>query len=227
VLKIVDELLILEDDCVPSAGFWEFSAKGFSLMETDKSIGLLCGSQFAPKEILGSDWILSSYPFHWGWGINSERWSKLRKEMLNQNQLARNSHLSSFESRYWNAGSNRALRGESDVWDTLFVREMLRTGLKALLPPVNLVKNVGGDSLALHTSSDSSWTNFETKDFPVQGNRAVFSVEYDEWARKKYFHISRRHLVSTRIRDLLNIFKSKKFQDSLSARVSLTSVNFS
>jgi len=227
LLDLVNELLIFEDDCVPSKGFWDFSNQGFSLMKTDRSIGLLCGSQFAPQDILASEWLLSSYPFHWGWGINSERWSELRKELLTPNQLTLSTPLTSFESRYWNAGSNRALNGLTDVWDTLFVREMFRTGLKALLPPVNLVKNKGADKLALHTSPDSLWTNFETEAFPGQLTRALPSLKYDDWARSTYFKISRRHLISTRINDLLNIFKPKKFQDSLATRVSLTSINFS
>jgi hypothetical protein len=222
----VDELIVLEDDCIPSSDFWSFSDQAFKIMNLDSSIALFCGPQFGPTNVLHSNWFLSSYPFHWGWGTNSERWQDVRKGIASPAALTTSLMNSRSESRYWNAGCQRALRGYTDVWDTLFVREMRRLDLKALLPPQNLIRNLGNDEIALHTSEDSSWTNYKIGSYQIQKVKPELNSSFDKWARDQYFNISRRHLFSTRMTFLLDKFKRKKYQASLLERLEADSVNF-
>ena len=221
-----DELILLEDDCVPGRAFWDFAEQSFECMKMDDSIALFCGPQFAPEAIHSSEWLLSSYPFHWGWGITAANWNKIREQLLSASKIKQTAEFTRYECRYWNAGSNRALRGVTDVWDTLFVREMIRIGLRALLPPENLIRNSGNDDLALHTSVDSAWTNFEVGSFKIQKGMPCFNPRFDMWARTDYFKISRRHLISTRLTALFDRFKSRRFQNSLEERVESASFNF-
>ncbi len=226
VLAEVDELVVLEDDCIPGADFWKFSEQSFKVMESDSSIALFCGPQFAPKHILSTDWFLSAYPFHWGWGTNSVRWREIRQGILSPVDLTASQGNSVYESRYWNAGCRRALSGFTDVWDTLFVRQMHHMGMKALLPPQNLVRNLGNDDVALHTSDESIWTNYKIGNYQTQSKKPELNTNFDDWARRNYFKISRRHLLSTRFTFLLDKFRKKRFQKSLFERIEAASVNF-
>lgn len=226
VLGQVDELIILEDDCLPSLDFWNFADQSFQIMARDESIGVFCGPQFAPPEIHGGEWHLSSYPFHWGWGITANAWFKIRKNLLTSSALGEPEIASRFERRYWNTGCKRATSGVTDVWDTLFVREMIRLNLRSILPPENLIKNCGDDSLALHTTADSPWTNYSIGSYAYQNDIPKLNVAFDTWARNEYFKISWRHLVTTRLSSLIGKFKPKKFQASLAERVERASINF-
>ncbi len=227
VLGQVDELIVLEDDCLPSQDFWSFADQSFQMMAHDENLGLFCGPQFAPAEIHGTNWHLSSYPFHWGWGTTAKAWSKIRTNLLTASDLSNKELRSRFERRYWNAGCKRASTGITDVWDTLFVREMIRLNLLSILPPENLIQNVGDDSLALHTSTDSPWTNYSTGPYTYQNETPKLNIAFDAWARSEYFKISWRHLLSTRASALIEKFRSKKFQSSLAERVESASINFS
>lgn len=226
VLGFSDEVIVLEDDCIPGADFWKFADQSFDIMKTDPSIGLFCGPQFGPKNILSSEWFLSSYPFHWGWGINSSRWFEIRAELCSPVVPKRTERDSISESRYWNAGCQRALNGMTDVWDTLFVRQMRRLGLKALLPPENLIQNLGNDRIALHTSENSVWTNKKIGNYPIQNYMPKLNSGFEDWARSEYFGISPRHLLSTRMTSVLDRFKRKKYQNSLEDRLNNASAIF-
>lgn len=222
----VEQLIVLEDDCIPSSDFWNFSDQAFEIMELDSSIALFCGPQFGPRNLLSGKWFLSSYPFHWGWGTSSVRWQEIREGISSPAALTNSSIISRSETRYWNAGCQRALRGITDVWDTLFVREMRRLDLKALVPPQNLIRNLGNDEIALHTSENSIWTNYKIGSYQIQNVKPEINFNFDNWVRGEYFNISRRHLLSTRATFLRDKFKRKKFQRSLLERLETDSINF-
>ena len=226
VFGSADELIVLEDDCIPGADFWKFADQSFEIMKTDPSVGLFCGPQFGPRNILSSEWFLSNYPFHWGWGINSRRWFEIRAELCSPTVLKSTEQESISESRYWNAGCQRALNGMTDVWDTLFVRQMRRLGLKALLPPENLIRNLGNDRIALHTSENSIWTNYKIGNYQIQNIKPKLNSSFEDWARSEYFGISPRHLLTTRITSVLDRVKRKKYQNSLEERLNNASAIF-
>ncbi len=226
LFESLDEVIVLEDDCLPSKEFWKFADQGFEIMNLEASIGLFCGPQFGPKNLLSSEWFLSSYPFHWGWGINSRRWLEIRDGLFSTIDLNGSTNISVFESRYWNAGCRRAVDGFTDVWDTLFVRQMLRLGLKALLPPENLINNLGNDEIALHTSENSIWTNYEIGSYRIQNKFPKNNPNFDQWARSEYFKISRRHLISTRLSLVRDKIKKPKYYKTLPDRLEASSVIF-
>ena len=126
-----------------------------------------------------------------------------------QNQKLRisNSQLSWFERSYWNAGANRAYKGFVDVWDTILVQKMLINNAKALLPSVNLVKNVGNDSVATNTEKDLLWLH-KDNDVEPNLNLGIMRNEIlDNWLFKNFFCISPRHFFSTKITWFVDLFK--------------------
>jgi hypothetical protein len=61
-----EEMIILEDDCIPSPDFFRYIEESFAVMSLNPSIALACGAQFAPPDLVGNDWMLSRYPLNWG-----------------------------------------------------------------------------------------------------------------------------------------------------------------
>jgi len=222
-----NQIIVLEDDCIPTLDFFHFINDSFQEMENNPKIGLACGAQFAPSSVMESKWLLSRYPFNWGWGVTKSKWASLSAEIIKKEKLKPGeNHLSREETTYWNAGARRALEGYTDIWDTLLVREMIRHRLLSILPGENLVRNVGNDSHALHTNDEQLWTNFPTGIYNKIKQDPVFSIRFDEWARSKFFKISRRHLISTRLTWLLDKFLAKPKRQPLPARIQLASVDF-
>jgi len=213
-----ENLIILEDDCIPGDTFFEFAKDSFEYMKSNENVALFCGTQFAPVNLTRETWLLSPYPFQWGWGTNRESWRKIRGGLISGAKLSRKDSetpLSFWERSYWNAGCRRALQGFTDVWDTLYVRELLRHGLTALLPGNNLVQNIGNDQYALHTDSKGRWNNLPAYGYVPTNSLPVFNQDVAEWSRANYFRISLRHSVTTQI---------TKFRDYVNRNPSRTSL---
>ena len=64
-----------------------------------------------------------------------------------------------YERIYWLEGARRAYQGYVDVWDTALVALINSGPFFTLLPPTNLISNIGNDSVATHTGEDTLWTN--------------------------------------------------------------------
>ncbi len=221
------QLTVLEDDCIPTTDFFYFIDASFQEMGKNPKIGISCGVQFAPASLTHGDWLLSRYPFNWGWGITKFHWGLLSTTITKHEKLKLvESQISREERTYWNAGCRRALDGFTDVWDTLLVREMIRHNSFAILPGVNLVRNVGNDEHALHTQGEQQWTNFPTGKFSGYKANPNFDVQFDKWARSQFYKISKRHIFSTKITWLLDTFLTKPERKPLRERIQLATVNF-
>ena len=202
VFSLEEELVILEDDCVPAESFFVFAEEAFQYMSANTNVALFCGSQFVPPGLSDNQWFLSRYPFQWGWGTNKQSWLNIREGLISGKKLSRahnRSKISFWERDYWNAGCRRALEGYADVWDTLFVREMFRLEMFALHPGQNLVRNLGNDQFALHTDFQGIWNNVPTRDFISSTSKPGLKPEIEKWIRERYFCVAPRHSVSTRI----------------------------
>ncbi len=230
VLQIEERLIVLEDDCIPTQPFFEFMGAYFTISDSNSRIGVACGPQFSPKELGDSQWFMSRYPFHWGWGITKKNWQLIVRGLLSPEKIRKKDVFESHkisELIYWNAGSRRALEGYADIWDTLFVREMLRNDLFALLPANNLIKNVGNDKEALHTSKDGEWTNYPVGTFEKETLMPKCNSFVDRWIRDEYFGISIRHIFTTKITLILDRLYRSSARGPLARRVQEATVNFS
>jgi hypothetical protein len=228
IFQFEDNIIVLEDDCIPTTDFFGFMDESFREMKKNSEIALACGAQFAPGEITHGRWALSRYPLNWGWGITKSQWVRISNKITSGEKLkyTKNSHTSRVETTYWNAGCRRAMQGYTDVWDTLLVREMLRLGSYSILPSENLVLNVGNDASALHTHREESRINFPTGRFRPDNSIPLKNLKLDSWIQKKIFRISRRHYISTKITKIRDcLFSRPKFQP-LPERIQTSSVNF-
>jgi hypothetical protein len=222
------ELIVLEDDCLPGDDFIKFMKHSFDHMGRNPEIALACGAQFGPPEIVAGEWVLSRYPLNWGWGITKTSWEKISRQLLSKNGLksSQDGSLNVAERVYWNAGSRRALEGFVDVWDTILVRELLRSDSLVLLPGKNLVENTGNEEFATHTRGKQLWINFPIGEFVAPDSAAVFSRALDYWFRKKFFGISQRHLISTKVTLCRDRLRFKNRPVSLMERIQEAEINF-
>ena len=214
--------VILEDDCLPSSGFFNFMAEALPIVAQQPDIWLASGTQFFPEEFPKQEWALSRYPMHWGWGTSSDKWRESRIA-LEANPPSIRKFISSLrnpELIYWFAGERRAYYGYTDVWDSIYASNMFRLGKLAIVSPRNLVTNVGDDKNATNTRGVQKYTQSKISNYETNETMPTYSLSYDLTIRSQFFGISPRHYVTTLLTFVFDVlFIKRQFSKALDSRL--------
>jgi hypothetical protein len=198
VFEQFEEVIILEDDCLPHPDFFRFCEELLEKYRDDKRIMAIGGTN-----VIG-EWKSSVQSYHfsyhgsiWGWASWRRAWCYFDLDMrLWANQEIRNrvrdviadnrqyqKRAIVFESVY---------RKEIDTWDYqwMFAR-LVQSGL-TVIPCVNLVSNLGfAREDATHTKSRNEFlSNLERIDmiFPIKTNEFIaIDRDYDKQVFLKAF----------------------------------------
>ena len=208
VFESESNVIILEDDCLPSESFFNYCSYYFRLERQMENLILASGSQFAPNPDHSSGTTLSKYALIWGWAPTKQHWEKIKGGVCGLGNEKWNLWENDQEKIYWQEGARRAKLGFVDAWDTPLVNFIWQSEYFSLAPKNNLVSNVGDDYLATHTSSDFTWLRKETGEFcQVDESLPTLNLTSEAYLRNEFYRIRKRHLLTTRItrvRDLLN-----------------------
>lgn len=225
--QTAEYLVVLEDDCLPSSYFFDFCRAELMHVKNDNTCWLLCGSQFAPVSITNDRVSLSKYALTWGWATHRSKWLEIREAFFSPSKFPEIKDLFSIlpGDSFWNAGARRAIRGFTDVWDTVLLQRMIREGKYAILPQQNLVENVGNDQVSTHTDSDSPWVRRKiTTQNRIRFDSPVLNQTLDEWLSQNFYQIRLRHSYSTKLTlalDLLLCKFRKRFKYPLQERLQM------
>jgi len=196
---------ILEDDCVPGDGFFELVGDARTHIERNSDLIMVCGTQFAPTSITNNRWSISKYPMIWGWATTKSNWLLIQNFFESDKPADLPKHdLPLTDYSYWHAGARRGLEGFVDAWDTPLAFFMQEYGLRAILPGQNLVTNIGDDEVATHTREADTWIRTNLGDYVPNYSSPAENQKVDRWIRTKFYRISIRHIVTTKITLLLD-----------------------
>jgi hypothetical protein len=95
----------------------------------------------------------STYPIVWGWATTKDKWKDLRKALFEQN-FSRVNYSSLSTYYYFRSGKMGSLNGLIDAWDLPLAGSFHSKNWICLIPPKNLVSNIGFDTSATHTIAD-------------------------------------------------------------------------
>ncbi len=219
-LQTTSSIVVLEDDCIPTKSFFEFCHDYEDLLIQSENLWLICGTQFAPKEVTLGHALRSRYALTWGWFTTKEKWSQIQESIRRNRSVVSMDALLSLdpESCYWSAGARRAYLGLTDVWDTILLYCMQKDSRLALLPGTSHVENLGNDDVAVHTSKDSRWTRQKThlysSEIALSDNELATT-----WIREHFYRIRLRHLFTTKLNFIIDCFRRKKFSRELLGRL--------
>jgi hypothetical protein len=163
VFSMVDEAILLEDDCLPSADFFSFCSELLSYYRNDTRIMHIGGSNLArytsPDE--AESYYFSKLVNIWGWATWKRAWQYYDvdimdfpslqskqgfREQIFSGKIAEN-RIKQYEKTY---------DGQIDTWDYQWqVTCMAQNGL-AIVPYSNLVSNLGFGKDSSHTSNENS-----------------------------------------------------------------------
>jgi len=192
---------ILEDDLVISSSFIPFIQDMLTRYENDSRVFMVSGNRYLQEEIGQEAVSWCNYPQTWGWATWSSRWAEMRNAYLNPPSLSSFFPFSPARS-FWAAGSLYVKVRKVDTWDIPIARYMRNLDVFCLLPPKNLVSNIGSDYFATHTTnltfpmdypkyeiSDSNWA--VRHDIQVMRSNAS---RMNHFLEKYVFHIKRKHV---------------------------------
>lgn len=162
--QFVDELCILEDDCIPSPSFFRFCRKMLDRYRDDDRVRLISGRQHLENnaELLSKDYIFTQYAITWGWATWKRSWINFDLQLRGiEGFFSKGGFTYEFssvkESRFFN---KRYLECKTDIsllfhiWDYHYGLFNRRTGALGIAPSKNLIEYIGVDGTH-PTSKDS------------------------------------------------------------------------
>jgi len=206
-----EDLIILEDDCLPGGDFFSFMKASLSYISANSQVKLASGSQLLELNQI-DPWYLSKYPILWGWATNKKNWSEIMVEVFNGKNLMKGWHLKRFYSSdyaFWFSGAYRALNKSIDTWDLPIAFWAQKNNYYTIHPAKNYIRNVGNDEYAVHTDFGSQIVNLANNfSFEYKQEIPKFRSDIDSLYKDFIFHIRKRHIISTfftRLLDLIHI----------------------
>lgn len=161
VFSIVEETIILEDDCVPHHTFFRYCDELLEHYRNDERIMSVCGLSVPPSFRRDhSSYCFSRYQRCWGWATWKRAWQYYDHEMKLWPQVIEDDLLSEFlpdrqTVNFWHKKFWEVYRNEIDSWAYRWMFSCwLQSGL-SILPDVNLISNIGTTSEATNTVNDS------------------------------------------------------------------------
>lgn len=157
--KHVEAGIILEDDCLPSNGFFHFCEHMLEKYRHDDRIAHINGSNFLlgkRKGIKGSYYFSNIY-HPWGWATWRKSWQLFDGDMkeldtfIAEDKLLHVTDKTAWRDTYYGL-LTRTKRQEIDTWDYAWYYSLWLHKKICITPAINLVSNIGFGSDATNTN---------------------------------------------------------------------------
>jgi hypothetical protein len=161
--SLAEEVIILEDDCVPHASFFRFCEELLARYRDDERVMHISGNNFVgPEPAAPYSYYFSKYTHAWGWASWRRAWRHFDWAMKAWPEAKAAGLLETwcsdpYERAYWNEIWERMHAGAPDVWDYQWNFACWRQSGLAVLPAFNLVSNEGCGVDATHTKDPSEF----------------------------------------------------------------------
>lgn len=161
VFSLVEEAIILEDDCVPHLSFFRYCETLLDYYRHDERVMEIGGCNYRKGRIESEySYCFSQYYHTLGWATWRRAWKFYDENISAWPELKRSGFLSTLcddrrEERYWTEIYDEVLNGGLETsWDYQWqLARWCQNGLAAV-PAVNLVSNIGFGPGATNTTSE-------------------------------------------------------------------------
>lgn len=175
VFNMVEEAIILEDDCVPHPTFFRFCEEMLDKYRHDDRIAMVSGDNFQfGKKRTEHSYYFSRYTHIWGWASWRRAWEKYDVDMKTWPESHDDELLHKWLGdkkaiRYWEKIFEKVYKGKIDTWDYQWLFACWVQGALTILPNVNLVSNIGFTPEATHATYLTKFDGMKTESmrFPI------------------------------------------------------------
>lgn len=190
-----EELIVLEDDCLPSESFFQFAEYCLKKYRSDPRVALIAGTNLVPKYVLPDDnttYRFSRYAHIWGWASWRRTWDGYSVEISDLP-----SSIMEFKGKfpcsvsnheYWFKIFSQVQKGKIDTWDYQLFYFFWKSRLLSISPNFNLVENIGFGADATHTIGERPfWIRPLTEmPLPIRDPSVICSWEKSDIWESKY-----------------------------------------
>jgi hypothetical protein len=170
------EMIILEDDCVPTPAFFRFCSELLDRYRDDTRVMSISGTNFLfDRDVTPYSYFWSRYPNIWGWATWRRAWRLYDRDLALWAETTANGQLHDMFDEaparaYWRGVMDFVADGSLDAWDYVWFASLWLHGGLAAQPTRNLVRNIGFDARATHTKKETklSRLSVEELDFPLE-----------------------------------------------------------
>jgi hypothetical protein len=156
---MTEDLIILEDDCLPNGSFFQFCNAMLDRYRADQRVMHISGDNFVGPLASGPhSYYFSKYTHAWGWATWRRAWRHFDWTMagwpgLRHSGLVESWCADPYEQRYWTKIFDSMHGGVPDVWDYMWMFACWSQAGLSILPGRNLIRNDGWGADATHTVS--------------------------------------------------------------------------
>ena len=174
----VEELIILEDDCVPDLSFFRFCQELLEKYRYDNRIMSISGYNGDTCEFFDESYAFCKLFECWGWATWKRAWDLFDIDMKHWSKLKQNSGYFKNIMRKYNRYDlinefQAAYEDKIDSWAYRFyVCSIINHGLN-IIPKVNMVRNIGFGKNGTHTSN-------ATKDHLYMDEEMYFPLDHPD-----------------------------------------------
>ena len=196
--NIVEEAIILEDDCLPHQSFFRFCEELLDVYREDKRVMIISGNNFQfDRKRTEYSYYFSRYTHIWGWATWRRSWQLVDLEMEQWSEFRDSGSLNNvfdniFELYYWRNIFQNMYKGKRKLaWGyQLMLASFMHSGL-SIIPEVNLVSNIGFAINATNTNNiKSPFANIQTQaiEFPLKHPGSIIrNKKADDFTYKNKF----------------------------------------
>lgn len=156
-----EQLIILEDDCLPSQSFFGFCETLLDRFADDERVTMISGDNFQLRPRSTDSYYFSKWAHIWGWASWRRAWNCMDADLASWPAEKGKSWLPELccdeaETAHWTELFDRQAAGAIDTWDFPWMYSCWRHGGLAAIPNRNLVTNIGFGPGATHTTDATS-----------------------------------------------------------------------
>lgn len=197
--SLVDEAIILEDDCLPDLTFFRFCQELLHKYRDEPVVMHVSGANLHNNIVRdGHDYYFSRHAHIWGWATWRRAWAlydrNLRK-WRTKRDLKRmlGKPINRALVRHFEARLDATAAGTLNTWDYQWMFTCWAENGICITPMGNLVANIGFDARATHTKRDSDEAHLAVyrSPFPLRHPpEKTRDVEADDTTERLRFHDS-------------------------------------
>ncbi len=153
----VESGIILEDDCVPCADFFAYAAEALEHYRDDERVMHINGNNFAAPASLFDEGGAKACNLAqvWGWATWARAWKQYQSDLI-LDKAGKVEPIEGLSGRRWSRLMARYVSFPESSWDFRWQLRLLALGGLCVVPPRNLISNIGFGSGATHTTNINS-----------------------------------------------------------------------
>ncbi len=186
VFSLVEQAIILEDDCLPHPDFFPFCKKMLERYRDDERVMMVGGTNYLLDRLdMPDSYLFSRYFAIWGWATWRRAWQRYDRTMAHWPRLRNERQLSSLYSQHFMVRHltrlfDTVFSGRLDTWDVQWFYSCLFNNGLSIVPGMNLISNIG--VYGTHTGADTTHQYFP-----------VFSLQLDALRHPPLVYPDRRY----------------------------------